>query len=638
MEKNNIIGITLIFLLFFAWSYVNTPSKEEIERQKFLRDSIQMAQQAEEAKQLANTEIKNQEPNPTTPPTTQTEVPDSIKEIQLNNQFGDFAPYASGTESFHTIENDLFKVTFTNKGGRIKEVELKRYNKLIDNDKGEEIPTVLKLLEDDNNRFEYLLPLHNGHTISTQDLYFLPQLNGNTITFRIQTPTGGYFDQKYTVSTDNYNLDYTIAHDGLGNSLQTDDDLVRLNWVTFLDKLEKNVYYERLYSTVYFKETDDDPSYCSCRGDDEEKLKNRVKWISQSNQFFNASLIADQSFASAEVATVMLDDDDKNLKRLNSAIMVPFGDGTDNQFNMQWFIGPNEFTRLAAYDNRLEDIIPYGWSIFGTINRWVIRPLFNFLSGFIGSKGIVILVLTLLVKLALYPLTYKMLYSQSKMGALKPQLASMKEKFGDDAQKQQMETMKMYREFGVNPLGGCFPIVLQMPIWFALYRFFPASIEFRQASFLWATDLSSYDVFFKLPFELPLNMGAHISMFTLLWAVTTLIYTFYNTRHMDMSINPAMKYMQYLMPVMFMGFFNSYASGLTCYLFFSNIFNIGQTVVTKNYIIDKEKIKAELEAYRKKPKKKGGFQQRLEAALKEQQRVAAEQQKQKGKKKKGNKK
>jgi YidC/Oxa1 family membrane protein insertase len=228
------------------------------------------------------------------------------------------------------------------------------------------------------------------------------------------------------------------------------------------------------------------------------------------------------------------------------------------------------------------------------------------------------LVLTCLIKLVLYPLTYKMLYSQSKMAALKPRLAKMKEKLKDDSQAQQVESMKMYREYGVNPMGGCLPIFLQMPIWIALYRFFPASIEFRQQSFWWASDLSSYDAFFQLPFEIPM-VGEHLSLFTLLWALTTLMYTYYNTKHMDFSGQPAaMKYMQYLMPVMFMGFFNSYASGLTAYLFFSNLFNIGQTLVTKEFIIDHDKIKLALEENKKKPKKKGGFQERMASMLEEQ--------------------
>jgi YidC/Oxa1 family membrane protein insertase len=279
----------------------------------------------------------------------------------------------------------------------------------------------------------------------------------------------------------------------------------------------------------------------------------------------------------------------------------------------------------------MEDIVPFGWSIFGTINRWVIRPIFSFLSNLIGSKGIVILLLTLIVKSLVYPLTYKMLYSQSKMSALKPQLAKLKDKFKDDAQKVQMETMKIYREYGVNPAGGCFPMVLQMPIWFALYRFFPASIEFRQAPFLWANDLSSYDVFFRLPFSIPF-LGDHLSLFTFLWAVSMLVYTYYNSKMMDMgsmASMPMMKYMQYLMPLMFVFFFNSYASGLTCYLLFSNLLNIGQTLVTKNYLIDNEKILVELDANKKKPKKKGGFQDRLQKALQEQQKVAAERAKKK---------
>jgi YidC/Oxa1 family membrane protein insertase len=215
-----------------------------------------------------------------------------------------------------------------------------------------------------------------------------------------------------------------------------------------------------------------------------------------------------------------------------------------------------------------------------------------------------------------------MLHSQAKMLALKPQLAGLREKYKDDMQKQQMETMKVYREYGVNPLGGCFPVVLQMPVWFALYRFFPASIEFRQASFLWATDLSSYDVFFYLPFEIPF-FGAHVSLLTLLWTASTIAYTYYNMQNMDMSqMNPALKYMQYFMPVMFLAFFNSYASGLTLYLLYSNLLNITQTLGAKKFLFDEDRIMAELNRNKAKPKKEGGFGARLEQALKEQQRIA----------------
>ncbi|MBL7792050.1 MAG: membrane protein insertase YidC, partial [Saprospiraceae bacterium] len=448
---------------------------------------------------------------------------------------------------------------------------------------------------------------------------------------------GKYIEQTYTLAPETYKIDYAIHMAGLQDILAPNTSEISLNWVNYLDRIEINTKYERNYSTVYYKIAENDPTYCSCTADDTEELTDiPLRWVSHVNQFFNSSLIAEsQNFKGAKLETKLLDEKGADLKKLTSSIKLPYDGAAGEPFKMVFYVGPNEFDRLYAMGDDLQDVIPFGRSIFGTINRWVIRPIFNFLSGFIGSKGIVILFLTLFVKLLVYPLTYKMIYSQSKMGALKPQIAALKEKFKDDAQQQQMETMKMYREFGVNPLGGCFPMLLQMPIWFALYRFFPASIEFRQAPFLWAHDLSSYDVIMRLPFEIPMGFGAHISLFTMLWAVSTLAYTYYNSQHMDFSSQPAMKYMQYIMPILFLGFFNSFASGLTCYLLFSNLLNIGQTLITKNFLINEDKIRLMLEENKKKPKKKTGFQARLETAMKEQQRLQAakEQEKKKGNKK-----
>jgi len=349
-----------------------------------------------------------------------------------------------------------------------------------------------------------------------------------------------------------------------------------------------------------------------------------LKWVAHANQFFNSSLIADTRFNGGVMSTEMLDETSDDLKILRTTLDIPLQGSEKEEIGMTMYLGPNDFEELRSFNVNLEDVIPFGRSIFGTINRWVIRPVFNWLSSFVANKGIVILLLTLLVKLALYPLTYKMLHSQAKMSVLKPQLAGLREKYKDDTQKQQMETMKIYREYGVSPLGGCLPMVAQMPIWFALYRFFPASIEFRQAGFLWATDLSSYDVLVNLPFEIPFY-GAHVSLFTLLWAGTTVLYTYYNMKFMDMGAmggNPMFKYMQYFMPVMFLFFFNNYASGLALYLFFSNVFNIGLTLGTKKYIFDDERIMAELHLNKEKPKKRSGFSERLEKAMKEQQQAA----------------
>ncbi|MEM1319453.1 MAG: membrane protein insertase YidC [Bacteroidota bacterium] len=629
MDKNNLIGISLIFILFFIWVQINAPSSEELAAQERIQDSLRMVQQrADSLAQLP-------------PPSAVEKMPaaiaenDSLKALRLYADFGPFAASAEGEEQLSELENEVIKVVFTNKGGRIKEVILKKYFKILTDAEGVETKGVLKLLEDDKNRFEYLLPVEGVRgAVPSSELYFTAQKSADAIVFRANAGDGSYFEQRYAIKPDAYGLDYEIKTVGLDRVLKQGEREITLNWENYLDKLEKNSSYERNYTSVYFKPLEDDPDYCSCTSDEIEKAGDaKLKWVAHSNQFFNSALIADQHFNSGEMETRVIAEDQEDLKYLRSTVKIPIDNPSNGTIAMDFYVGPNKFERLKTYGSDFEDLIPYGWSIFGTVNRWIIRPIFNFLSSFIGSAGLIILLLTLIVKLVLYPLTYKMLYSQSKMGALKPRIAALKEKHGDDQQQQQMETMKLYREFGVSPLGGCLPIALQMPIWFALYRFFPASIEFRQASFLWATDLSSYDVFALLPFEIPFY-GSHVSLFTILWALTTVIYTYYNMRHMEMSVNPAMKYMQYFMPLMFLFFFNNFAAGLTCYLFFSNLMNIGQTLVTKNYLIDQEKIKEELEAYRKKPKKKGGFGERLEKALKEQKRIQEEQQEAKKKKKK----
>ncbi len=621
----------LIFALLMAWQQYNKPKAAALQAQKRLQDSIARVEQAQKQQKTQETDA------PTAPANANSTTADSATIASMTAAAGAFAPAAIGQEQTATLENDLVKIVFSNKGGRILYAEMKQHFKIDEDDKKKEIKTTLRLLADPKNKFEYLLPVAGaaGGVVKTSDLYFQTQQSGNQITFRANAGEGRFFEQTYRLSPDDYRLDYSLRFEGLNGILANDGQGIRLNWVNYLDKLEKNHRFERNYSTVYYRPANDAPNYCSCTSSDtKDKGSVPLKWVSHANQFFNTALMAETSFKGAVMSTEMLDPTDTNLKKLRSEISIPYQGSASETFAMRMYLGPNEFRRLRAMGYELEDVIPFGRSILGSINRWVIRPVFNFLLGFISSKGIVILILTLLVKMAVYPLTYRMLYSQSKMGALKPQLAQLKEKFKDDPQQQQVETMKIYREFGVNPLGGCLPSLLQMPIWIALYRFFPASIEFRQASFLWATDLSSYDVALRLPFEIPMGFGSHISAFTLLWAISTLIYTYYSTRDMDFSANPAMKYMQYVMPLFFLGFFNSYASGLTCYLLFSNLITIGQTIITRNYIIDQKKILAQMEAYRKQPKKKNTWQDRLEQAMKEQQRIQAERAKQATTKKK----
>ncbi|MFN0173428.1 MAG: membrane protein insertase YidC [Saprospiraceae bacterium] len=639
-QLSTYIGMGLIFLLLFLWMQYSAPPKKTPEELQAESTSVGTTADKQSAQQ-----VQSQAAPPTAPVTNaSTETlasagkPDTDQNGMMVAKFGVFASAAVGQEQFETLENDLVRITFSSKGGRIKEVFLKKFEKVLVDTAGNDVKSPLYLLEDDLNRFGFELPIGgtaNGKVL-TSDLFFTPTKNGNIVTFRADAGNGRYLEQNYTLSPDNYRLDYRVAANGLENVLTQKE--LRFYWENHLDKLERNQTYERTMSSVYYKTAEEGVDYCDCREDDVKSLGDKpVLWFSHSNQFFNTSIVA-QGFTFRDFTgeVKVFGDADSNLKMLKSSALVPFERGLAN---MAIYTGPNEFKRLEEFGVSLQDIIPFGASIFGAINRWIIFPMMDFLARFIGNQGIVILMLTLLVKLLVYPLTYRMVLSQSKMAALKPRLEELKKKHGDDQQAMSVDTMKLYSEYGVNPLGGCLPIFLQMPIWFALYRFFPASIEFRQESFLWATDLSSYDSILHLPFDLPFGAGAHISLFTLIWVVTTLWYTWYSMKQMDASSMQndqmkVMKYMQYTMPVFFMFFFNSFASGLTLYLCFSNILNIGQTLVTKEYLIDKEKIKAQLEINKAKPKKTTGFRARLEQAMKEQQRIQEEKAKQGAKKKK----
>lgn len=616
-DSNRIIGIILIVIISFVYLKFFAPTVDQLEAQD----------QAVTADSTGTELVVDLEEGMEEADSIKVVLSDSAAILANANTFDIFAPASVGTSEIVSIENDVIKIDLDTKGGRIVSAWIKDYKRVIEGDKSEEIKENLYLLENEKNKFTYEFILNKGLKVQSEDLYFSASGSGQSLTLTANFDNGASFVQTYKLEEGSYNVDYNVQVLGLSNYLDLSAGGIRLNWVNYLSKLEKNETYERNYSTIYFKPAEDSADHCSCTGDDSESPEGKLKWISATNQFFNTSIIADTYFESGNFETEVLGEESEALKIVAASVVLPAENLND--FAMDMYIGPNQFENLQAYDVELTDIVPFGSSIFGTVNRWIIRPIFNFFNRYFNNLGIAIILLTLVVKLALYPLQYRMIHSQSKMGVLKPKLAALKEKYPDDSQKVQMETMKMYQEYGVNPLGGCMPIVLQMPIWFALYRFFPASIEFRQKGFLWASDLSSYDVFASLPFEIPFY-GDHVSLFTILWAGTTVIYTFYNSRHMDMSTNPAMKYMQYFMPIMFLFVFNNYAAGLTCYLFFSNVLNITQTVVTKRVISD-EKLLKELEGNKNKPKKKGGFASRLEKAVGEAQKMKEQQEKNKKK-------
>jgi YidC/Oxa1 family membrane protein insertase len=626
-QKNRIttyVGMALIFVLMFLWMKYATPTETTTVEPSAV----------EQAPAPTTSNTPNVAPTGSAAPAP---TPDSLRMRELNGKLGGFAPAGMGSERIEVLENELVRIEFTTKGGRIKLVEVKNYTRLNLDSADNEVKSQLYLLEDAKNRFDYTLNVQGaeGGKVVTSDLYFDVSREENTLVFRAPALSGGYFEQRYTLVPGSYQLDYQVGFNNLHAVLSSNQ--IQLNWDNYLDKLEKNQAYERTMSTVYYKAREESLDYCDCRSDDQQNLGEQpIHWMAHANQFFNTSLVAKNfSFRNFTGETKVFSDLDADLKLLRSTASFSIDNLSDGSAQMMVYTGPNEFSRLAEYGIGLEDVIPFGSSILGTLNRWVFHPIFALLLTWIGSAGIVILVLTLLVKLLLFPLTYKTVLSQAKMSALKPELEALKKKYGDDQQQMSVESMKLYSEFGVNPLGGCMPVLLQMPIWLALYRFFPAAIEFRQAGFLWATDLSSYDVAFKLPFMI-WGFGSHISLFTIIWVITTVWYTWYSMKQMDnatMNSEQAkmMKYMQYSMPFVFMFFFNTFAAGLTCYLCFSNLLNVGQTVATKKFLIDHDKIKAKLQANKAQPKKKSAFRERLDQAMKEQQRLQEERAKQKKK-------
>ena len=471
-DSNRIIGIILIVIISFVYLKFFAPTVDQLEAQD----------QAVTADSTGTELVVDLEEGMEEADSIKVVLSDSAAILANANTFDIFAPASVGTSEIVSIENDVIKIDLDTKGGRIVSAWIKDYKRVIEGDKSEEIKENLYLLENEKNKFTYEFILNKGLKVQSEDLYFSASGSGQSLTLTANFDNGASFVQTYKLEEGSYNVDYNVQVLGLSNYLDLSAGGIRLNWVNYLSKLEKNETYERNYSTIYFKPAEDSADHCSCTGDDSESPEGKLKWISATNQFFNTSIIADTYFESGNFETEVLGEESKALKIVAASVVLPAENLND--FAMDMYIGPNQFENLQAYDVELTDIVPFGSSIFGTVNRWIIRPIFNFFNRYFNNLGIAIILLTLVVKLALYPLQYRMIHSQSKMGVLKPKLAALKEKYPDDSQKVQMETMKMYQEYGVNPLGGCMPIVLQMPIWFALYRFFPASIEFRQKGFL----------------------------------------------------------------------------------------------------------------------------------------------------------
>ena len=632
MNKNSIIGFVLIAAIMIGYTVWMTPSSEEMAQQQHIADSIRTVQEQEqkEAAILAQESLQNDNQSQISneEQTTNDYNPNSSDEYSdLKSKFDVFANSAIGTESVTVIENDIVKIEIGNKGGHIRTVQLKDFQT------SDSLPLVLFNPETSKLGFSFF---SNNRIINTGSFYFQPSDESSHIevhgdrelkfSMRLYADNGeGVFDRNryieyvYTVSGNDYMIDFDVNLVDMGGIIK--QNAIGLNWYADL-RLQERAIDQFNGSTIYYKFHQDDVDYMSETDDDEEDISTKLKWVSFKQRFFASTLIAKESFDNGKLTVVTQENTqiDKYLKSMSVELGVPINLQGNTNIPLQFYFGPNDFYKLKSYDLGLEGQIPIGWGIFGWINQYIVLPVFSWLGGYGWNYGIVILVLTLMLKFVLFPIAYKTYMSSAKMRVLKPEVEELAKKFPkkDDAMKKQQATMSLYRQAGANPASGCVPMLLQMPILIAMFRFFPASIELRQQSFLWATDLSSYDSIYNLPFEIP-YYGDHVSLFTLLMTVSTLMYTYLNNQMMGAQTQqmPGMKTMMYIMPLMFLGLFNNYASGLSYYYFLANIITFSQMFAFR-YMINEDKLRAKIEENKKRPpKKKSNFQKRLEDAAKQ---------------------
>jgi len=622
MDRNTVLGFVLIGAILFVFSWFNKPSDAQLKLQQKYNDSIALV---EKQHQIAQKQAKQN------PSQQQVLLSDSAKAAN----FGSFAAAASGTEKIETLENELMEIKISNKGGRIYSVRLKKY-KTFDS-------KPLYLFNGDESTFNLTLHTANNRPINTGDLYFKPILKDSMITMRLNAGGSSYLDFVYTIRPKNYMMKFNIVSSVMDSLLASNVNTMELKWSQKLRQQEKGDKNENKYSNLYYKFTTDDVEYLSDSKDDQKELPNKVKWIAYKDQFFSSILIAENPIGSVNISSKVLKGEQGYLKQYDTDALIEFNAKNNKPISFSYYFGPNHYPTLRKIDKGIKDndqklhldkIVPLGASVFRWINQIAVIPLFNFFEKFIGNYGLIILLLTLVIKTVLFPLTFKSYISSAKMRVLRPQVEELNEKYPgqDKAMEKQRATMDLYKRAGVNPMSGCLPMLLQMPILIAMYMFFPSSIELRQQSFLWATDLSTYDSIYSWTTHIPLlsdYYGNHISLFCLLMTATNIVYTKFNmdATNTGQAQMPGMKTMMYLMPVMFLFVLNQFASGLSYYYFISTLITILQTLAFRKFI-NEEKLLAKLHAHAKKPmKKKSSFMARLEEAQKRQQEIVREQQK-----------
>lgn len=639
MNRNTIIGLLLIVGIMIGYGLWTKPSKEELEKRRRIQDSLFVIQQQKlDSIALADSLLKSaesQQQAAVTPPPSQQQTISEVPPPDVNDALGIFSQSAAGNDKLFYLENERIKLGIRTKGGKVVYAELKDYRTF------DSLPLVLFNPETVVFGMTFFA---NNRLINTDELYFQPFWYGDDLQGKdsmfvrgddelvfgmrlyangpdslTRFSAGSYIEFRYSVPGNDYMLDFTVLYEGMKGIIGTNTEYLDFAWLADLNKQEKSI--DRFNgSTIYYKHSDDEVEYLSEAKDDQEEIPTRLKWISLKQRFFCSTIIANDYFVSGLVNVSTRENPPPNYVRsVETRFGIPFDDQEKKSMSMSMYFGPLKYATLRDHKLGLERQIPLGWSFFlmQWINRYAVIPVFDFLSGFGLNYGIIILILTILLKIVLLPIAYKTYMSTAKMRVLRPDVEVINKKYPkkEDSLKKQQATMQLYKQAGVNPMSGCVPMLLQFPILIAMFRFFPSSIELRQQSFLWATDLSSYDSILDLPFTIPFY-GDHVSLFTLLMTVSTIIYTRINNEMMSSGQQIAgMKTLSYLMPIMFLGFFNSYASALSYYYLLANLLTFGQMYLFRRFV-NEEKIHAKIEANKKKPVKKGSFQKRLEEMAK----------------------
>ena len=626
MDKNTWIGFLLIAGIIVGFAMFNRPSKAELAERQRIQDSINVVRMAEHAAQVRSEELNQQAAQAIAEPQ---ELNEAEVQDRIQKAYGPFAVAAQGEEQFVTLENEHVRLTLSTLGGTIKRAELPEYKAAGDS------VNPLRLFGEDETVFSFTLPTINNLILETSRLYFTPAaLDSNKVIMRLKTNNPeAWLDFVYELS-DDYMVALTVQAHNLQTELAQNVYSLDLDWKQVIPQHEQGRKFEERYAQLQYMLVGGDMEKLSESKEDHEKENSRVKWIGYKDQFFSSVLIADEAFSSSEFYSRPLPRTSGYIKQYTTRTVVPFDITGEKSTGFRFYLGPNHYNTLKAYDEgvakedrlNLKKLVPLGWKIVSWINTALVIPMFDLFTGWGLHIGIVILLMTIVIKLIILPFVFVSYKSSAKMRALKPQIDAINEKYpAEKMQERQQATMQLYQQAGVSPMSGCLPMLFQFPVLMAMFWFLPTAIELRGKSLLWADDLSTYDAVFHWGVNIPL-LGDHLSLFCLLMTITNIVYTYLTMQSQATDPNMKfMKYMMYAMPLMFLFIFNDYAAGLSYYYLVSLFFTIIQTMIFR-WTLDDKKMLAEIEANKKKRagKPKSGFMQRLEAMQKEQQRMARE--------------